>query len=62
MIYFLYGIDSYRINKKTEEITNQYQKKYPNLLGFEVFDLTEIGAFQNLKNFLAIPLCLFNKN
>ena len=51
MIYFLYGIDSYRINKKTEEITNQYQKKYPNLLGFEVFDLTEIGAFQNLKNF-----------
>lgn len=51
MIYFLYGTDSYRINEKADEIAKQYQKKYPDLLGFESVDLTEAGAFENLKSF-----------
>jgi len=51
MIYFLYGSDQYRLNEKIEEIKLHYQNKYPDLLGFDVFDLSEKENADSFKNF-----------
>lgn len=51
MIYFLFGTDDYRIKEKSDEIKNFYQKKYPNLLGFDTYDFEEKNNFDEFKNF-----------
>lgn len=53
MIYFLYGTDKYRIDEKTEEIKDQYKKKYPELFGFDYFDLREKNIFDFFKDFFS---------
>ena len=50
MIYFLFGSDNYRIKEKVDEIKEKYQEKYPNLLGFEIFNFEE-NTFESFKNF-----------
>ncbi|MGB9847651.1 MAG: DNA polymerase III subunit delta [Minisyncoccia bacterium] len=51
MIYFLFGADDYRIKEKSDEIKNFYQQKYPNMLGFDVYDFEEKNVFDEFKNF-----------
>ena len=55
MIYFLFGSDDYRIKEKADEIKERYKEKYPNLLGFDVFDFEKDAdnkdTFQSFKNF-----------
>ena len=53
MIYFLSGTDEYRILEKAEEIKEQYHKKYPELFGFEHFELSEKNTFDSFKNFFS---------
>ena len=41
MLIFLYGPDSYRINRKLNEIIEQYQKIHKSGLNLRYFDLSD---------------------
>jgi len=43
MIYFLYGEDTYRIQRKSKEIENGYKKVHGNALNLEKFDASELS-------------------
>lgn len=50
MIIFLYGLDSYRRQRKLNEIVGEYKQKHSNI-SLERFDLEEEGEFERLKDF-----------
>ena len=41
MIIFIYGPDTYRLNRKLDEIVGQYQKIHKSGLNLRYFDLSE---------------------
>ncbi len=50
MIIFLYGLDSYRRQRKLNKIVEEYKQKHSDIsLGY--FDLEEEGEFEKLKDF-----------
>lgn len=50
MIIFLYGPDSYRRQKKLNEIVNEYKQKHSDI-SLVYFDIEEEGVFEKLKDF-----------
>jgi DNA polymerase-3 subunit delta len=51
MIFFLYGPDSFRIQKKIEELVAYYQKIYKNTLSIKKFPSEELN-FEEFQNWL----------
>lgn len=49
MIIFLYGSDGYRLEKRSREIIDSYQKKHKSGLNFFKFDCADIGPNEFIK-------------
>ena len=61
MIILIYGNDGYRINQKTKEYINVFQKKHGGLLGLKKFDLKDKDGFDELKKFFEISSMFASK-
>jgi len=60
MIIFLYGLDSYRRQRKLNKIVEEYKQKHSNI-SLERFDLEEEGEFERLKDFASQMSIFGNK-
>ncbi|HRY52250.1 MAG TPA: DNA polymerase III subunit delta [Candidatus Portnoybacteria bacterium] len=52
MVFFFYGVDSYRIRQKVNSVIEGYQTKHKSGLNFGRFNFEESEALDKLKNFL----------
>jgi DNA polymerase-3 subunit delta len=52
MVFFFYGVDSYRIRQKVKSVIEGYQAKHKSGLNFGRFDFNEPEELDKLKNFL----------
>lgn len=52
MIYFFYGVDSFRIRQKVNEVVAKYRAKHKSGLNFSRFDLAQEEKLVGLKEFL----------
>lgn len=51
MVFFFYGVDSYRLRQKTSNIIEGYQTKHKSGLNFGRFDFNEPDVLEKFKNF-----------
>lgn len=54
MVFFFYGVDSFRIRQKVNEITVKYKAKHQSGLNFGRFDFSEEESFDKFKNFIEV--------
>ena len=52
MVFFFYGMDSFRIRQKVNSVIEGYQAKHKSGLNFGRFDFSEMEELGKLKNFL----------
>ena len=52
MVYFFYGVDSYRLRQKVNSVIASYRAKHASGLNLEQFDFGEDGVFDRLVNFI----------